>query len=301
MVNAGPKPYDPLLMFKILVLQRYYNLSDEQIEYQILDRLTFCRFLEISLNDRVPDEKTIWDFRDRLINKNLDKELFELFGDLLEKYGLIAHEDKIIDASFVEAPRQRNKREENQQIKEGQVPESWDENPNKKRQKDVDAKRTKKNKETHFGYKNHAKVDNKHKFIEKGKTTDASVHDSQALDDLLDEKDEDQDLWADSAYTGEKQETTIKKYKVKNKIHEKGYKGKPLTEEQIASNKEKSKTRVRVEHVFGFMEQSMNKLYVRSIGLKRASGFVTMVNLTYNLFRYEQVVRLDGIGMSNWQ
>jgi len=284
-----------------LILQRYYNLSDEQIEYQILDRLTFCRFLGISLNDRVPDEKTIWDFRDRLINKGLDKELFELFGDLLEKHGLIAHEGKIIDASFVEAPRQRNKREENQQIKEGQVPEAWDENPNKKRQKDVDAKWTKKNNETHFGYKNHAKVDNKHKFIDKDKTTDASVHDSQALDDLLDEKDENQDLWADSAYTGEKQETTIKKYKVKNKVHEKGYKGKPLTEVQIASNKEKSKTRVRVEHVFGFMEQSMNKLYVRSIGLKRASGFVTMVNLTYNLFRYEQVVRIDGIGMPNWQ
>jgi IS5 family transposase len=301
MVNAGPKPYDPLLMFKILILQRYYNLSDEQIEYQILDRLTFCRFLGISLNDRVPDEKTIWDFRDRLINKNLEKELFELFGDLLEKHGLIAHEGKIIDASFVEAPRQRNKREENQQIKEGQVPEAWDENPNKKRQKDVEAKWTKKNNETHFGYKNHAKVDNKHKFIEKGKTTDASVHDSQALDYLLDEKDENQDLWADSAYTGEKQETTIKKYKVKNKVHEKGYKGKPLTEVQIASNKEKSKTRVRVEHVFGFMEQSMNNLYVRSIGLKRASGFVNMVNLTYNLFRYEQVVRINGIAMSNWQ
>jgi len=289
------------LMFKILILQRYYNLSDEQIEYQILDRLTFCRFLGISLNDGVPDEKTIWDFRDRLINKNLEKELFELFGDLLEKHGLIAHEGKIIDASFVEAPRQRNKREENQQIKEGQVPEAWDENPNKKRQKDVEAKWTKKNNETHFGYKNHAKVDNKHKFIEKGKTTDASVHDSQTLDYLLDEKDENQDLWADSAYTGEKQETTIKKYKVKNKVHEKGYKGKPLTEVQIASNKEKSKTRVRVEHVFGFMEQSMNKLYVRSIGLKRASGFVNMVNLTYNLFRYEQVVRINGIAMSNWQ
>ena len=93
----------------------------------------------------------------------------------------------------------------------------------------------------------------------------------------------------------------IKKYEMNNKVHEKGYRNKPLTEEQKASNKEKSKTRARVEHVFGFMEQSMNKLYVRSIGLKRASGFVTMVNLTYNLFRYEQVIRLDGIAMSNWQ
>jgi len=301
MANAGPKPYDPLLMFKILILQRYYNLSDEQIEYQILDRLTFCRFLGLSLNDRVPDEKTIWEFRDRLINKELDKELFDLFGRLLEEHGLIAHEGKIIDASFVEAPRQRNSREENKQIKEGTPLEKWDKTPNKKRQKDTDARWTKKNHETHYGYKNHAKVDNKHKFIDTYTTTDASVHDSQALDDLLDKKDEGQYLWADSAYTGEDQENTIKRYKVNNMVHEKGYKNKPLTEAQKTLNKEKSKIRVRVEHVFGFMEQSMNKLYVRSIGINRASGFVSLVNLTYNLFRYEQVVRLDRIGMSNWQ
>lgn len=301
MVNAGPKPYDPLLMFKILILQRYYNLSDKQIEYQILDRLTFCRFLGISLNDRVPDEKTVWDFRDRLINQGLDKELFGLFGNLLEKHGLIAHQGKIIDASFVLAPRQRNTREENKQIKEGKTPEKWDENPNKKRQKDTDARWTKKNNENHYGYKNHAKVDNKHKFIDTYTTTAASVHDSQVLDDLLDEKDQGQDLWADSAYTGEEQENTIKKYKVNNKVHEKGYKNKPLTEEQKELNKQKSRTRARVEHVFGFIEQNMNKLYVRSIGIKRASGFVGLVNLCYNLFRYEQVVRLDGIRVSNWQ
>jgi len=144
-------------------------------------------------------------------------------------------------------------------------------------------------------------VDNKHKFINKYTTTDASVHDSQALDDLLDKKDEGQDLYADSAYTGEEQENTIKKYKVNNQVHEKGYKNRPLTEDQKSSNKEKSKTRARVEHVFGFMEQSMNKLYVRSIGMERASGFVGLVNLTYNLFRYEQVVRLDKISVSIWQ
>lgn len=188
MVNAGPKPYDPLLMFKILILQRYYNLGDNQIEFQILDRLTFCRFLGLSLNDRVPDEKTVWLFRERLIKKGLDKELFDLFNSLLEQNGLIAHEGKIIDASFVEAPRQRNSREENKQIKEGELPKKWDETPNKKRQKDVEAKWTKKNKETHYGYKNHAKVDNKYKFVDKYTITDASVHDSQVLDDLLDEK-----------------------------------------------------------------------------------------------------------------
>ncbi len=300
MVNAGPKPYDPLLMFKILILQRYYNLSDAQIEYQILDRLTFCRFLGLSLNDKVPDEKTVWDFRNRLIEKGLEKDLFEKFTVLLETHGLIAHEGKIIDASFIEAPRQRNSREKNKEIKAGKTPSEWDDKPNKKRQKDVDARWTKKNNQTYFGYKDHAKVDNKHKFIDTYTTTAASVHDSQALDDLLTEKDEGQNLWADSAYTGEEQENTIRKYKVNNKVHEKGYKNRPLTQAQKESNTEKSKIRARVEHVFGFMEQSMNKLYINSVGIKRAVGFVGLVNLTYNLFRYEQVTRLDRIVMPSW-
>lgn len=296
--NAGAKSYSPLLMFKILILQRYYNLSDEQIEYQILDRLSFCRFLGITLNDRVPDEKTVWDFRERMVNENLDRELFDVFRDLLEENNLIAHEGKLVDASFVEVPRQRNSKEENKQIKSGEMPKDWDDTPNKKRQKDVDARWTKKNGETIYGYKDHAKVDNKHKFIDNYHVTPASEHDSQALAEVLNEKDEGQDLHADSAYTGEKQEATIKKYKMNNKVHEKGYKNKPLTDKQKASNREKSRTRARVEHVFGFMEQSMNKLYLNTIGIKRATGVIGLINLTYNLFRYEQIVRLQGISMS---
>jgi IS5 family transposase len=109
----------------------------------------------------------------------------------------------------------------------------------------------------------------------------------------LDEKDKGQDLYADSAYTGEEQEKTIAKYEMNNKVHEKGYRNKPLTEEQKKSNTEKSKIRVRVEHVFGFMEQSMNGLKLKSIGIIRATGIIGLINLTYNLFRYEQVIRLN--------
>ena len=141
--------------------------------------------------------------------------------------------------------------------------------------------------------KNHAKVDTKSKFINTYTVTDASVHDSQALEDLLDEKDEGQLLHADSAYTGEEQENTIEKYKMKNKVHKKGYRNAPLTDEQKAANNEKSKARARVEHVFGFMEQSMNGLFIRSVGMVRATGIIGVFNLTYNLFRYEQTVRLD--------
>ena len=291
--NAGAKPYDVVMMFKIMILQRYYGLGDTQIEYQILDRLSFKKFLGLESGDKVPDEKTVWLFRENLTKSGLVKEIFEQFRQYLETEGLIMNEGKMVDASFTVAPRQRNTREENKMIKEGKGDELWNDKPNKKRHKDIDARWTKKNNETFYGYKNHAKVDTKSKFIDNYEVTDASVHDSQPLDDLLSEEDEGQDFYADSAYTGEEQEKVIDKYKMKNKVNEKGYRNKPLTDEQKTSNREKSKTRARVEHVFGFMEQSMNGLIVRSVGIVRATGIIGLINLTYNLFRYEQVVRLN--------
>ena len=290
--NAGAKPYDVVMMFKILILQRYFGLGDSQVEYQITDRMSFKRFLGLESGDKIPDEKTVWLFRENLTNSGLVEVLFKQFLEFLDAKDLILNEGKMIDASFTVAPRQRNTKEENDKIKKGEGKELWNDKPNKKRQKDIDAKWTKKNNETFFGYKNHAKVDTKSKIINKYLVTDASVHDSQALEPLLDEKDKGQDLYADSAYTGEKQEETIAKNHLINKVHEKGYRGKPLTEEQKASNKEKSKTRARVEHVFGFMEQSMNGLSLKSIGITRATGIIGLINLTYNLFRYEQIVRL---------
>lgn len=297
--NAGAKPFDVVMMFKILILQRYYGLGDTQIEYQILDRLSFKKFLRLESGDKVPDEKTVWAFREVLTSKGLVEKIFNQFRDYLENKGLIMNEGKMIDASFTVAPRQRNTREENKIIKEGKGDELWNDKPNKKRHKDIDARWTKKNNETFYGYKNHAKVDTKTKFIDKYMVTDASVHDSQPLNDLLTEKDKGQNLYADSAYTGDDQEKVVSKYKMNNRIHEKGYRNKPLTDEQKNQNREKSKTRARVEHVFGFMEQSMNGLAVKSVGIARASGIIGLINLTYNLFRYEQVVRLNILQINN--
>ncbi len=290
--NAGAKPYDLVLMFKILVRQRYYGLGDKQAEYQIIDRNSFKEFLGLGTGDKVPDEKSIWSFKERTVKTGLVEELFVQFVIYLETKGLIFNEGQLIDASFTVVPRQRNTREENKKIKNGDGDKLWNDNPHKKKHKDTDARWTKKNGEKFYGYKNHAKVDCKSKFINTFTVTDASVHDSQALDILLDEKDNGQDLYADSAYTGKKQEETIANYKMNNKVHEKGHRNRPLTEDQKKSNTEKSKIRARVEHVFGFMEQSMNGLIIRSIGIKRARGAIGLINLTYNLFRYEQVTRL---------
>lgn len=288
---AGAKPYDYVMMFKILILQRYYGLGDKQIEYQIIDRTSFKSFLGLETGDKVPDEKTVWLFREKLTSLGLIEDLFNLFLKHLEENEMILNKGQIIDASFTTAPRQRNNREENKKIKAGKGQELWNDQPNKKKHKDVDARWTRKNGERFYGYKNNAKIDAATKFITNYLVTSASVHDSQALIGLLTEKDKNQILWADSAYTGIKQEETIQKYEMINQVTEKGYRNNPLSEEQKANNRKKSKVRARVEHVFGFMEQSMHGLKLKSVGIARATGMIGLINLTYNLFRLQQLAK----------
>ena len=218
--KGGRRPFDYVMMFKILILQRYYNLSDDQVEYQINDRMSFMRFLNLTISDVIPDSKTVWNFRQQIVDLELVDPIFNLFIKELEKLGLVVNEGKIIDASFIEVPKQRNSKEDNTKIKKGETPNSFDENPNKKSQKDVDTRWTQKNNINFFGYKNHIKIDGKSKIIKKFKVTDASVHDSQVIDNLLDEDDEGEEFYADSAYTGQKQEKIIKDKEMINCVHE---------------------------------------------------------------------------------
>ena len=288
--KGGRPPFSKLLLFKALLIQSLYNLSDDQLEYQIVDRASFKRFLGLKKSDKIPDSKTFWLFREQLIEKEVIKDLFTYFNEILDAKGVFANEGKMIDASFVEAPRQRNTREENKHIKEtGIAPENWKDKPHKLCQKDVDAKWTKKNNVTFYGYKNHVKADTKTKLIEEYIVTDASVHDSQPVGQLLTDNDKNQSLYADSAYTGEEQEKIYQNKEMINKVHEKGYRNKPLTESQIASNREKSRVRVRVEHIFGFVENSMHGSIIRTIGMARAKAKIGMMNLTYNICRTSQL------------
>ena len=288
--DGGRPPYDYVMMFKIMILQRYYNLSDEQAEFQINDRMSFMRFLNLTIADDIPDSTTIRNFREALTDLELIEELFALFLKELERLNLIVHEGKIVDASFVEVPRQRNSREENRQIKSGEIPARFETNPHVKSQKDTDARWVKKNNMNFFGYKNHVKQDAGSKLVVKYKVTDASVHDSQATEDLLDEHDKGEDFYADSAYSGEPQEKIISDKELNSKVCEKGSRNHPLTEEQKESNREKSRVRSRVEHIFGFMEMSMNGMYIYSIGIKRAAAIIGLMNLTYNMYRKIQLL-----------
>lgn len=289
---GGRPPFDYIMMFKILILQEYFGLSDEQMEFQITDRFSFMRFLGLRSCDKVPDSNTIWTFREHLKEGDVVKALFERFGKELNKQGLIVNKGKIIDATIIEVPVQRNNRDENAQIKEGMAPEDWTDK--KKAHKDTDARWTRKNNEDYFGYKNHIKIDGKKKLIDCYHVTQANMHDSIGGIELLDKKDKEQSLHADSAYTGDAFEKAVTKVKMINKVHEKGYRNNPLTETQIRNNNKKSKTRVRVEHVFGFMHQSTGGLFIRTIGKARAAIKIGLMNLTYNLFRYTWYMQPSG-------
>lgn len=283
--KGGRPPYDYVLMFKILVLQYFYNISDDQTEFCINDRFSFMQFLDLQIGQRVPDAKTIWHFKNELSREDMISKLFTLLHDQLLADGIILNKGTIVDASFVNVPRQRNSREENARIKEGVDMEEWTDE--KARQKDVDARWTKKNDETHYGYKDHIKADAATKLITGFEVTDASVHDSNMLDELI--NDQDKVVFADSAYRSEAQEERLAQAGIESKIMEKGFRNKPLTNAQIARNKQRSKTRVRVEHIFGFMTNSMNGIFTRSIGIIRVKAAIGMKNLTYNLFRLMQL------------
>lgn len=284
--KGGRPPIDVIVKFKASVLRRIYNLSFEQIEYQINDRLSFMRFLGIGLNEQVLDSRTIWDFENKLANAELIDEMFFMFDEKLEEEGLITHKGTIIDATFVDVPKQHNKRDENKKIKNREIPEEWEkpENSPKLAQKDTDARWAKKNNETHFGYKDHVKCDADSKLITHYAVTNAAVHDSQRSVNLLDERDK--NIYADSAYSSAEIGANLPEG-CNNCICEKGYRGHPLTEEQKEANRQKSKIRCRIEHIFGYMTGSMNGINIRSIGITRAWFNIGMLNLVYNFCRYK--------------
>ncbi len=284
--NAGRKPIDAVLMFKLLVLQRLYNISDEELEYQVNDRLSFMRFLGLGIEEVVPDGTTVWLFRESLTQQGLVEDLFERLEAYLQQQGYRARGGQIVDATLIPVPTQRNSREENRQIKQGKSPKEWDGHSHKQCQKDVDARWTKKNGRSHYGYKNHISIDARYGLIRRYEVTDASVHDSQVLGAVLDGSNSSAKLWADSAYRSELIEWVLTSMGFLSQVHERGHRNRPLTGRQKQKNRTRSRTRATVEHVFGSLVNEMGGKLLRSIGLKRAKANLGLTNLTYNLKRF---------------
>ena len=278
--KGGRPPFDTLLMFKILVIKRLYNLSLDQTEYQINCRLDFMRFLGLDLGSIVPDAKTIWLYEEALSKSESGKEFFDRFFEEIRKAGYIIREGSIVDASFVEAPKRRNTKEQREALKKGEIPEEWNdpEHPQKLMQRDTDATWTKKGNEAHFGYKDNVKVDLDSKFITDYTVTTASTNDAKAAEGLFDENDN--VAYGDGAYSNMDLPENVE-----NRISEKAQRGHPMTEAQKENNHQKAKKRCRVEHVFAGMVQMVGGTNIRCKEGKRAAFNISMLNLLYNMRR----------------
>ena len=301
--QGGRPPYDVVLMFKILIVQAQHNLSDDRAEFLITDRLSFMRFLGLDLNDRVPDAKTIWLFRERLTKAGAMDKLFAAFETALQDQGYKPVGGQIVDASLIAAPRQRMTKEEKERAKAGESADDiWPDKPAKASQKDTDARwmvkysKARKTKEgekdaglvdisvPHFGYKNHISIDRKFRFIRGEKTTDAASYDGHELKSVLTKDNRSGKVWADTAYRTKENELWLKANGFFSHIHRKKPKGKPMPKHIERGNATRSKIRTYVEHVFGHQKGPMD-LSIRTIGLERAATKMTLANLTYNMKR----------------
>jgi len=278
--KGGRPPFELLLMFKILIIKRLYNLSYDQCEYQINDRISFMRFLGMDFGSIVPDAKTIWLYEEMLSKSEAGKDLFDKFFEELHKQGYVTHAGSIVDASFMEAPKRKNTKEQRETLKKGETPEEWNdsEHPQKLKQRDTDATWTKKGNEAHFGYKDNVKVDKESKLITNYKVTTASTSDVKAAEGLFDENDK--VAYGDAAYPGLELPEGVE-----NQFSEKAQRGHPLTEEQRLDNHKKAKTRCRVEHIFAEMVKMVGGTTVRCKNLSRATFNISMLNLLYNMRR----------------
>ena len=299
--QGGRPPFDPVMMFKILVIQAANNLSDERAEFLINDRLSFMRFLGLSWSDRVPDARTIWLFREKLTKAGAINALFERFDATLRASGYIAMSGQIIDASLIAAPRQRNTNDEKKAIKEGRIPDEWKEKPAKLRHKDRDARWTVKFTKAKlredgssptvdlaipvFGYQNHISIDRGFGFIRQWSATDAAAYEGRLLRaGLLDKTNTASGVWADTAYRSAANEEFMDKTGFISHVHRKKPKGRAMPEAIRRANAAKSKIRSRIEHVFAEQKDRMD-LFIRTIGIARATMKVGLANLVYNIKR----------------
>jgi IS5 family transposase len=299
--RGGRPPYDAVLMFKVLVLQTLYTLSDDQTEYQIKDRLSFMRFLGLALEDRVPDAKTIWLFREQLTRAGAVERLFQRFDAVLRDAGYLAMGGQIVDATVVQARRPRLSQGEKAIVKGGAVPEGW--SKAKRAQMDTDGRWTLKRGrkrstgpgETHersrselvipvFGYKNHLGIDRHFGFIRTFAVTNAAAHDGRQLGNLLDGENTAGSVWADMAYRSTANLALLTRRGLAPQFQRPKPRGKPMPAHLARGNAARARVRVAVEHVFA-VQKCRLALVIRSIGLARAKTKLGFANLVTNMRR----------------
>jgi len=275
--QGGRRPWPAVLMLKCLMLQKWFGLSDPQLEEQLRDRLSFRRFVALSLEDDTPDETTFVRFRGRLRESNLDATLFEKTLAHLDAQGLIVQEGTLVDATILQAPRGKSKKDARGR-KVGHT-------------RDPQASYTKKHGQTYHGYKGHIATD-KRGLIVKQRFDTAKVHDSKHFDALTADESEGGAAYADAAYMDQQRQRDLESRGVFCGIICRRVRGqKQLPRHQQLINQLLSKTRAIVEHPFAWMSQ-MGYSRVRYRGLRRNAFDFALMSMAYNFKRSLSLVPL---------
>lgn len=299
--KGGRPPFDPVSMFKALILQAQHNLSDARMEFMIRDRLSWMRFLKFDLGGPTPDENTIRLFRNKLTESGTLRRVMKAFDWQLQKKGYIPMSGQIVDASLVPAPKQRNTDAEKEAIKGGKSAEEiWPDEPNKAAQKDVDARWTLKiggkirfdkgGKPLPqialpvFGYKSHIAIDRRFGFVRECAATSASHADGRMLPTLVATDNTSSEVWADSAYRSRRNEKWLGSKMLVSRIHRRKPAGRPMPQNIARANAAKSSIRAAVEHVFAHQKNRFG-LFIRTIGIARAEAKLILANIAYNFDR----------------
>jgi IS5 family transposase len=265
---AGRPAYPPLLMFKVLLLQSLYGLSDAETEEALVDRLSFRRFAGLALTDAVPDHSTLCRFRNLLVAEGLLEKLFAELDRQLDKAGLILRRGTMLDATVIESSAARPPM--------GKTSSS-----------DPDARFTRHQGKagSRFGYKAHVGVDEGSGLIRSVVTTPANVNDT-VLADLLIRGDE-KSVMADGAYHTHAREAALKARGIKPRLMRRANKHHPKLPARLQHyNKLISRRRAAVETTFATMKRRMKLETIRYRGLTKAAGQMLIAAIAFNLRRW---------------
>lgn len=290
-ITVGAKAYPALQMLKILLLQQWYGLSDQEAEWAMLDRISFIRFVGLSLEESVPDHTTICRFRNALIEKKLLQRLLDEINTQMEKQGKLVKKGVAVDASIISSAARPRKVVDIESVvcdrEEGESSCPDQTTVSVSYSHDRDASWTKKGKKYHYGYKGHTSVDVDSGLILSSHATPANYSDTGELEVLvkgshLPAKSR---VYGDKGYTSEANRKVLKRHKCKDGIMNRACRNKPLTERERNRNRLISKRRYIVERVFGTLKQHYGMARASYVGTLKVQGELLLSALAYNLKR----------------
>ena len=268
--KCGNSAYPPLLMFKALLLQAWYGMSDSQLENALARDLLFRGFVGLSISSSIPDHSTIWRFRDLLRKNDLWLKLLNIINDGLEAQGykIQVGEISIIDATVIEAQRcHKRQNADGEDTRDAEASYSV--------KKAANGKTT-----ATYGFKAHANVD-EDGFIKKLTYTTGKVHDSQEFERLLTHNEE--VVYADKAYDSKEHRQLLERCGIESKIQYRAARNRPLTPSQVAANKSYGMVRSRVERVFAQLKLHHGVGKARYSGISRNRIRFALCAIAHNL------------------